>query len=58
MGSLLSDVFGLVIAFFVSAIVWATLAAGLYQLVRKEVRQFRVMPQRPRRLKQYSQQAG
>ena len=58
MGSLLSDAFGLVVTFFVTAIVWVTLAAGLYQLVREEVRQIRVTPRRSQELERYGQQAG
>ena len=58
MGSLLSDALGLVMTFFVSAVVWITLAAGLYQLVRKEIDQMR-MPSPPRlELEGYSHQAS
>jgi hypothetical protein len=55
MGRLLSDGFGLVVTFFVPAVVWITLATGLFQFVREEVRQARVAPRRPQRLERYSQ---
>ena len=58
MGSLLSDVFGLAVTFFVPAVVWTTLVAGLYQLVREEVRRVRVTLRRSQRLEGYSQQVG
>ena len=58
MGSMLSDIFGLVVTLFVPAVVWTTLAAGLYQLVREEVRQIHVTPRRSQRLEAYSQQSG
>ena len=56
--SLLSDVFGLVMTFFVSAVVWITLAAGLYQLVRKEIDQMHVTPPQRLELEGYSHQAS
>jgi hypothetical protein len=50
MSRLLSDVLGLVVTFFVSMVVWITLAVGLYQLVRKEIGHLRVTPREARRL--------
>jgi hypothetical protein len=58
MDSLLSDAFGLAVTSFVSATVWITLAAGLYQLVREEIHQIHVTPRKNRRLGSYSQQAS
>lgn len=42
----LSDVAGLAVTLFVSITVWLTLLAGLYQLIRDEIRQVQVMPRR------------
>ena len=55
--NILSTVFGLAITYLVPAVVWVTLIAGLYQLVRDEIRQIHVVPRRLRRLVQegYSQ---
>ena len=61
MSSLLSDVSGLFVTFLVPGVVWGTLAAGLYQLVRDEVRhvrvrQFHLTPPGSQRLEGYSHQ--
>jgi hypothetical protein len=56
--SLLSSVSGLVVTFFVPAVVWTTLGAGLFQLVREEIRHFQVAPRRARRLERYGHRAG
>jgi len=58
--SVLFTVFGLVVTFFVPAIVWITLMAGLYQLVRDGIRRLRVAPRRSRGFirKGYGQRAG
>ncbi len=37
-----SDVFGLVVTLFVTAVVWVVLIGGLYQLVRDRIRQIRI----------------
>jgi len=42
----LSNVAGLAVTLFVSITVWLTLLAGLYQLIRDEIRQVQVMPRR------------
>jgi len=52
MENMLSTVFGLAVAFFVAAVVWITLIAGLYQLVRDGIRQVRLAPRGSRRLAQ------
>jgi hypothetical protein len=55
---LLSDGFGLAVTFLVPAAVWITLAVGLFQFVREEVRQVRVAPRRSQRLERYSQRVS
>jgi hypothetical protein len=55
MGRLLSDGFGLIVTFFIPAVVWVTLTTGLFQFVREEVRQARVAPRRSQRLERYGQ---
>jgi hypothetical protein len=52
-----SIVFGLAVTFLVPAIVWTTLAAGLYQLVRDRIHRIRLAPRGSRSLAQ-SQPAG
>jgi hypothetical protein len=42
------DTVGLIVAFFVSAVVWGTLAAGLYQLVRQEIHRIRITSRQSR----------
>ena len=42
----LSAVTGLAVTLFVSVTVWITLLAGLYQLIRDEIRQVQMMPRR------------
>jgi hypothetical protein len=39
-------VLGIVITLFVPALVWATVIAGLYQIVREKVRERRSRPKR------------
>ena len=43
--SAFSAVTELAVTFFVPAVVWTTLIAGLYQLVRDRIRQAGVVPQ-------------
>ena len=57
MGNWMSDILGLIVTFSVSAVVWGTLIAGLYQLVREEIRQVRMALQGSQ-LEGYSHQAG
>ncbi len=45
MEDMLSLVIGLVVSVFVSALVWTTVAAGLYQLVRDRLHEVAVMSQ-------------
>lgn len=52
MGERLSNLFRLAILFFVPAVVWTTLAAGVYQLVRAQVRRLRPVPRRSHALVQ------
>ena len=58
MSSLLSSVFGLIVMLLVPAVVWTTVAAGLYQLVREEAHHVRIAPQRSQRLERYSHQTS
>ncbi len=44
----LFDTVGLIVALFVSVVVWGTLIAGLYQIVREEVHQARTKLHKPR----------
>ena len=55
--NVLSDITGLAVTIFVSTIVWTILIAGLYQLIRDEIRQVLIAPRRLRGLAQegYSQ---
>ena len=49
---ILSTISGLAITFFVPAVVWITLSAGVYQLVRDGVRRIRLASQSSQRLAQ------
>lgn len=40
MGAMISGLFRVAIVFFVPGVVWITLVAGVYQLVRAQVRRF------------------
>ncbi|MDY7078705.1 MAG: hypothetical protein SXV54_17465 [Chloroflexota bacterium] len=55
---LLSDTLGFFVTFFVPAVVWGTLAAGVYQLVCEELCQIRGTLQKSHRLERYVQQTG
>jgi hypothetical protein len=57
---LLINISGLAVTYFVPAVVWVVLMAGIFQLVREKTRHVRLMPHRFRRLGRegYSQQAG
>jgi hypothetical protein len=50
--NMLSIVFGLAVTFFVPGVVWITLVAGLYQLLRDGIRHVRMAPRGSRRLAQ------
>ena len=45
--NVLSVSFELIVTVFVSVLVWTTVMAGLYQLVRERIRQVYVVSQRP-----------
>jgi hypothetical protein len=40
-------VIGIAVVLFVPALVWATVIAGLIQIVREKVRKMRLRPERP-----------
>lgn len=60
MPSLLINLSGLAVTYFVPAVVWIVLMAGIGQLVREKIRHVRLMPRGLRRLVRegYGQQAG
>ncbi|MGD1994476.1 MAG: hypothetical protein PVI59_14880 [Anaerolineae bacterium] len=46
MGNFVTTIFGPIVTYLVIALVWSTLAIGLFQLVRETLLQIRVAPRR------------